>query len=140
VDDESGLVEEPVYLILEDILGIYAAIIRGTAAQAADHLRSRDALEGALARPEHYAHYQHADLALQAAVLAHGIAETQPFIDGNKRTALVAMLTFLEINGCYVRATDRELADWIISLNRCTTPKSLAQILPDRLSEIGPGG
>jgi prophage maintenance system killer protein len=28
-------------------------------------------------------------------VLAHGIAETQPFVDGNKRTALVAMLTFL---------------------------------------------
>jgi death-on-curing protein len=73
-------------------------------------------------------------------VLAHGIAETQPFIDGNKRTALVAMLTFLEINGYRVRATDRELADWIISLSRGTTPESLAQILRDRLSEIGSGG
>ena len=35
------------------------------------------------------------DLARQAAVLARGIAETQPFIDGNQRTGLVAMLTFL---------------------------------------------
>jgi hypothetical protein len=42
------------------------------------------------------AHYEQADLALQAAVLAHGIAETQPFIDAN--TPLVAMLTFLEVN------------------------------------------
>lgn len=64
-----------------------------------------------------------ADLALQAAVLAYGIAEKQPFIDGNKRTALVAMLTFLEINGSRVRATDPELAGWIISLNDATTPE-----------------
>lgn len=67
-------------------------------------------LEGALARPATHAHYQDADLALQAAVLAHGIAKTQPFIDGNKRAALVAMLTFLEINGARLQATDRELA------------------------------
>ncbi len=42
-------------------------------------------------------HYEHADLALQAAVLAHGIAEAQPFLDGNKRRALVALVTCLEI-------------------------------------------
>jgi prophage maintenance system killer protein len=56
--------------------------------EALDQLRSRETLEGALGRPQSYAHYEEADLALQAAVLAHGIAETQPFIDGNKRTAL----------------------------------------------------
>lgn len=140
MEDDSGTVEEPVYLVLEDALEIYAAIIDATATQAADHLRNRDALEGALARPAHYAHYQQADLALQAAVLAHGIAEAQPFIDGNKRTALVAMLTFLEINGYYVRATDPELADLIISLSRGTTPAQLAETLRERLSDARPGG
>jgi death-on-curing protein len=139
VNDESGFIEEPVYLILEDVLEIYAAIIGGTAAQAADHLRSRDALEGALARPVTYAHYQQADIALQAAVLAHGIAETQPFIDGNKRAALVTMLTFLEINGYRVRATDRELADWIISFSRGNTPEAMAETVRDRITQIGPG-
>jgi death-on-curing protein len=44
-------------------------------------------------------------------LLAHGIAEGQHFLDGNKRTALVAMLTFLEINGFRLKASDRELAD-----------------------------
>lgn len=73
-------------------------------------------------------------------MLAHGIAETQPFIDGNKRAALVAMLTFLEINGYRVRATDRELADWTISLSRATSPEELAEMLRDRLSEISSGG
>jgi death-on-curing family protein len=94
-DEHPGEIE-PIYLTLEDVLELYVLIIGATAAEAADHLRNRDGLESALARPATYAHYEDADLALQAAVLAHGIAEGQLFIDGNKRTALVAMLTFLE--------------------------------------------
>ena len=102
--------EELVYLTRDDALEIYAAIFSLTVEQAADHLRSREALEGALGRPASYAHYQQADLAPQAAVLAHGIAETQPFVDGNKRTALIEMLTFLELNTHELSATDAELA------------------------------
>jgi death-on-curing protein len=92
-----------------------------------------DALEGALARPMTYAQYEHADIALQATVLAHGIAETQPFIDGNKRTAPIAMLIFLELNGWTVAATDRELANWIISFSAKATPADVAAILRERL-------
>src|ERR1700689_684997 len=95
---ENSDLDDPIYLTAGDVLDIYAAIIDATPTEAADHLRSRDALEGALGRPVAYAHYEQADLALQAAVLAHGIAETQPFIDGNKRTALVTVLTFLDVN------------------------------------------
>ncbi len=131
---EHSELAEPVYLSFEDALEIYAAIIDGTAVEAADHLRSRDALGGALGRPASYAHYEQADLALQAAVLAHGIAETQPFVDGNKRTALVAMLTFLEINGHRVDATDRELADWIISFSRGASPQVVAELIRARLT------
>jgi death-on-curing protein len=133
VATEQGGPDEPVYLVFEDALEIHAAIINGTAAQALDQLRSRDGLEGALGRPASYGHYEQADLALQAAVLAHGIAESQAFVDGNKRTALVAMLTFLEVNGHGVRATDRELADWILSFSRGTTPHELADTIRSRL-------
>lgn len=97
---------------------VFGAIIGGTTTQAADQLRNRAALAGALARPINHAQYENADLALQASTLAHGIAETQPFIDGNKRVALVMMLTFLELNGSRVQASDRELADWINRLQR----------------------
>lgn len=78
---------EPVYLTLEDALELYAAIIDGSPTQARDQLRSRAGLKGALERPASHAHYESADLALQAAVLAHGIAEGQSFVDGNKRLA-----------------------------------------------------
>ena len=120
---------EPVYLTLDDVLELYGLIIGGTASQANDQLRNRKGLESALARPAAYLRYEAADLSLQAAVLAHGIAEGQPFIDGNKRTALVVMLTFLEINGFRVRAPDRDLADWIIGLSAGATPEELAALI-----------
>lgn len=124
-DDET----EPTYLEFDDALELYAAIVGCSAAQAADHLRAPAGLHGALGRPATYARYEAADLALQAAVLAHGLAEGQLFIDGNKRIGLIAMLTFLEINGVRVEATDRELADWILSLAAGTTPEQLAEQL-----------
>jgi death on curing protein len=124
---------ELIYLTLEDALELYAAIAEGTIEQAAAVLRSRSSLEGALARPTTYAHYQDADIALQAAVLAHGIAESQAFLDGNKRLALVAMLTFLEANGQRVDATDPELADWIIRLSAGLTPEQIAEAIRARL-------
>lgn len=34
-----------------------------------------------------------------AALLAHGIAQAQAFVDGNRRTAYFATLAFLEANG-----------------------------------------
>ncbi|MCP9486207.1 MAG: hypothetical protein MSC30_10115 [Gaiellaceae bacterium MAG52_C11] len=62
---------ELVYLTLPDALELYAAIVAGTTERAAATLRFRAGLEGALARPATHAHYQGADLAIQAAVLAH---------------------------------------------------------------------
>lgn len=130
-DDENFI-----YLGLGDALEIYAAIFKLNTEQAADHLRSQEALEGALGRPGSYAHYQQADLALQGAVLAHGIAETQPFVDGNKRTALITMLTFIELNGHRLSASDPELAAWIISCSSGTTPEQIADQLRSRIKPI----
>jgi death-on-curing protein len=129
---------EPVYLTIEDALMLFAAIIERTPAEAELLLRARATLEGALARPATYAHYSDSDLALQAAVLAHGIAESQAFLDGNKRLALVAMLTFLEVNGFGVAATDPELAGWIIGLSADLTAEGLAATIRPRLVRLGP--
>jgi death-on-curing protein len=131
-DDENFI-----YLSVVDALQIYAAIFKLAPGQAADHLRSQDALEGALGRPASYAHYQQADSALQAAVLAHGIAETQPFVDGDKRTALVAMLTFLELNGYTLSAADPELAAWIISFSSGAGPETIADQIRPRIEPSG---
>jgi hypothetical protein len=46
------------------------------------------------------------------------------------------MLTFLEINSFHVEASERELADWILSLSKGATPEDLAEIL--RRARAGP--
>jgi death-on-curing protein len=112
-------------------------------AEARDQLRNPDGLEGALARPINYAHYQAADFAMQAAVLAVGIAETQPFVEGNKRAALAAMLTFIAINGFELNVTQEQLADWIIRLSaRAPRPgldaDGLAGLIRNALVAAGP--
>lgn len=135
VEDELGDLE-PVYLTLDDVLGLHGLIIGATSIEAGDQLRNRSGLESALARPETHAHYEDADLALQATVLAHGIAEGQQFIDGNKRTALVAMLTFLEINGWVVKASDPELADWILSFSAGETPDAVAELVRSAMRDV----
>ncbi|MCW2970741.1 MAG: death-on-curing family protein [Solirubrobacterales bacterium] len=127
---------EPVYLTVADVLELHGLIIGGTAAEAAAQLRNRAGLESTIARPETYAHYRDAHLALQAAVLAHGIAEGQQFIDGNKRTALIAMLAFLEINGWRVEASDPELADWILSFSAGATPDDVAGLVGSAMRRI----
>jgi death-on-curing protein len=107
-------------------VALYADIFNCTADEAGDQLRSRSELEGAIARPRAHAAYGGADLALQAAVLAHGIAESQVCVDGNKRTALIDLLTFLDINGWMLDADDVTLASWILDLGRGLSAEDLA--------------
>lgn len=62
--------------------------------------------ESALARPQNLALYGSPDLAELAASYGCGIARNHPFIDGNKRTAYVAVELFLLLNGQELMAED----------------------------------
>jgi death-on-curing protein len=60
-------------------------------------------------------HYEAADLVRQAALLAVGLSQNQPFLDGNKRTAFFAMLVFLDLNGLELESgADEPLAQALI--------------------------
>ena len=95
-------------------------------------LRDEGLLASALARPQNLLAYAQPrpELAALAAAYAYGIARDHPFVDGNKRTALVAARTFLLLNGVNLEAsqdekyltflqlaqatvTEEQLADWI---------------------------
>jgi death-on-curing protein len=62
-------------------------------------LRSEDALESAIAQPQNVYFYGGGDLYEIAAAYAFHIAESQAFLDGNKRTPVQAAVDFLEVNG-----------------------------------------
>ncbi|CAM4121429.1 type II toxin-antitoxin system death-on-curing family toxin [Roseateles saccharophilus] len=68
--------------------------------------RDEGLFESALARPQNLALYGEPDVFDLAAAYAVGLAKNHPFIDGNKRTAYVAMELFLVLNGCELTADD----------------------------------
>jgi death-on-curing protein len=76
----------------------------------ADGVRDRGLLDSALARPKNVYAYasQRPTIARMAAAYAFGIASNHPFMDGNKRTALVVSFVFLDVNGVQVDATQED--------------------------------
>jgi death on curing protein len=51
-----------------------------------------------------------------AAVLAHSIATTHPFVDGNKRTALLCAAAVLRVNGFRLQAEGFESEEALVAL------------------------
>ena len=99
---------EIVWLLEETVIAIHHR-------QIAEHggsegLRDEGLLSSALMRPQNLLAYgePRPDLASLAAAYAYGIARNHPFIDGNKRVALVAARTFLILKGIDLDATQDE--------------------------------
>jgi death-on-curing protein len=105
---------EPIWIRLEAILAAHDD-------QLAEHgggigLRDAGLLESAMARPQNLYSYGEPSLAKLAAAYAYGIARNHPFVDGNKRTALVAAEGFLGLNGVDLVADDVEAAKVFLAL------------------------
>ena len=80
-------------------------------------LRDPGLLESALARPENKLAYEpDTDCPALAAAYGFGIARNHPFIDGNKRTALVAVELCLGMNGFVLLAGNAEAVIIILEL------------------------
>lgn len=73
-------------------------------------LRAFDLLESALARPKNLYHYSDPkpELAALAASYSYGLVTNHPFVDGNKRTALIVCHLFLRLNQVDFVATQDE--------------------------------
>lgn len=73
-------------------------------------VRDDSLLESALGKPQNLFAYSEgtADLASMAASYAFGIARNHPFVDGNKRSALVVSRTFLRLNNADVVASKED--------------------------------
>ncbi len=89
--------------------------------QLAEHgggegVRDERLLESAMARAPNLAAYGEPDAAALAATYAYGIARNHPFVDGNKRTAMVVSETFLVLNGYALNASDAEIVVAFLAL------------------------
>jgi death on curing protein len=104
----------PEWLTLEIVLAIHdeQLTIHGGSAG----IRDQGLLQSALARPENKWNYERAKLPDLAAAYGYGIARNHPFVDGNKRTALLAIYTFLGINGIDFVVAEADAAAMILAL------------------------
>jgi death on curing protein len=105
---------EPVWLTRQIIAAIHdeQLAIHG----GASGLRDEGMLESALDRPRNKWAYENAELPELAAAYAFAIARNHPFVDGNKRTSLLALYTFLGLNGFDFVVPEAEAAAIILSL------------------------
>jgi len=92
----------PEFLDLEDALEMHAmqlALFGGL-----EGLRDLGLLESALAQPAAVFNneFLHTDLFEMAAAYLFHIVSNHPFLDGNKRTALISALVFLNLNGLVI--------------------------------------
>lgn len=121
---------EPEFLNLEDVLQIHDEQL--AAYGGAIGIRDQGLLESAVMMPQASfgEAYLHEDLAHMAAAYAFHIAQNQPFMDGNKRTGLVAALVFLDLNGVTILDPEEKLYDAMIAIaERRMNKDGLAELL-----------
>lgn len=106
---------EPVWLDVADALAVHERVlaIHG----GPEGTRDESLLASALARPRQmFSSAEAPDTVDLAAAYAFGIVRNHPFVDGNKRTAFVLAVLFLELNGYRFNANEEDAALTMIGL------------------------
>ena len=98
--------KEPTWLSVDLVVAIHGEQLREFGGPAG--LRDPGMLESALGRPRNKWSFGEEDLAVLAAAYAFGVARNHPFVDGNKRAALLSLVTFLGLNGIDFEAPNSE--------------------------------
>ena len=107
MSEPSWLTRQIVVAIHDEQLAIHGG---------AGGLRDEGMLESALDRPRNRGAYESAELAELAAAYAFGIARNHLFVDGDKRTSLLALYTFLGVNGIDFVVAEADAAAMILAL------------------------
>ena len=105
-----------IYLDEDDIRKIHESQISQFGGQTG--VRNLGGLSSAVSQPQATFGGEdlYPDAFSKAAILAYCIAENQVFVDGNKRAALVAALTFLRVNGYEVPPVENQLYSAMIAI------------------------
>lgn len=101
-------------------------------------IRDEGLLESALAQPQESfgGEYVRDTIFKMAAAYGFHICKNHPFLDGNKRTALVAIYTFLYVNGYRLQADKKNLYAVMIDLaNGKIEKEELAKFLEENTKE-----
>ncbi len=100
----------------EQIKALHLRLTRKTGGSAG--VRDEGMLDAALHAPfaEVFGVKRYPGIEQACAALAYFLASDHPFIDGNKRIAILAMLTTLQLNGIKLRIPEQELVTFGLNL------------------------
>lgn len=104
------------YFTLEQVLQLHALVLLHDG--GVDGVRDAGRLEAVVATQyqEVFGEELYVGVHAKAAAMIRGIVGDHAFYDGNKRTAMLVGLTFLELNGCIFRAKQDEIADFAVEI------------------------
>lgn len=122
------------FLSLEDVLELHEMQLESYG--GATGIRDSGLLESAvmMAQASFGGAYVHKTIFEMAAAYAFHIAENQPFVDGNKRTALASALVFLDWHNVEINDPQEELYLAMIGLAQKTLDKTELAALLMKLS------
>jgi death-on-curing protein len=120
--------DEPKFLTLPEVLHLHAESLRRYGGSAG--IREPGLIESALVSAQNDFWYGGGGLFEIAAAYAFHIAESQAFMDGNKRAAAASAISFLARNGVRVPKDDGSIYDAMIAIaQRRLDKKGLAAVL-----------
>ena len=125
------------YLELEEVLALHEVSIQEFGGFKG--LRDLGLLESAVSQPKQAfgGDELYPQIWDKVSVLGFSISENQPFLDGNKRTAALSMMVFLDLNGYELSVEKGEVYKAIMELaNKRMTRKALAQWLKENSKPI----
>jgi len=104
-------VSEPLFLDLEDLLGLVRALNAGP-------VRDVGLLDSATGRPRStvFGEDAYPTLALKAAALLHSLTRDHALVDGNKRVAWLATVVFLDLNSYQPDLSDDEAFELVMEV------------------------
>ena len=120
--------EEPKFLTIAEILYLHEESLARFGGSAG--IRERGLVESASGAAQNAFWYGHGGLFDIAAAYAFHIAESQAFIDGNKRTAVASAILFLRKNGVHFPKDDGSVYTAMIEIaNKRLDKPGLAETL-----------
>ena len=122
------------FLTLEEVLSLHADQVERYGGSPG--VRDMGLLEAALGMPQATfgGAFLHGSLAEMAAACLFHLAQNHPFVDGNKRTALMTALVFLGLNGLSLESAEDDLGDLVLGVAAGRVSKAQAAVFFERHS------
>lgn len=129
--------DEPRFLSVDEVLGLHQRQIERYGGSSG--LRDLGLLQSAVSLPaaSFDGSWLHSSLDEMAAAYLFHLAQNHPFIDGNKRTAAIAMIVFLAINDLVPTFTVDELVE--LTLRVATSTITKAEVAVAIAGHVRPG-